>query len=196
MNRIKFIISLAASALLFISCSEADHNHDDNINKNIHENSQLQTEEANIETALVILYPTEGNETNGQVIFTKMEDGRIKVNAEVYNLTPGKHGFHVHEFGDCSSPDGKSAGGHFFTDHDNHGPLEDHKTHVGDLGNLEANADGIAKATFITDKLSFSGKNSIIGRGIIVHEGEDDTKTQPTGGAGARVACGVIGITK
>ncbi len=196
MGKIKFIISLAASALLFISCSEADHNHDDKVNENTQETSHVHLEEANIETALVILYPTEGSEANGQVTFTKMEDGRIKVNAEVYNLTPGKHGFHVHEFGDCSSPDGKSAGGHFFTDHDNHGSLEEHKTHVGDLGNLEANADGIAKATFITDKLSFSGMNSIIGRGVIVHEGEDDTKTQPTGGAGARVACGVIGITK
>lgn len=194
MSKIKFIVSLAASALLFISCSEADHQHDEM--EKTKETAHIHSGEVNIESALVLLYPTEGSETNGQVIFTKMADGKIKVNAEVYNLSPGKHGFHVHEFGDCSSPDAKSAGGHFFTDHDNHGALEDHKTHVGDLGNLEANSDGIAKVTFITDKLSFSGMNSIIGRGVIVHEGEDDNKTQPTGGAGARVACGVIGITK
>ncbi|PKL81193.1 MAG: superoxide dismutase family protein [Ignavibacteriae bacterium HGW-Ignavibacteriae-4] len=196
MSKFKFIISLATSALLFISCSEADHQHDEMNNGKANESAIVQTTETNIESALVILYPTEGSEANGQVTFTKMEDGRIKVNAEVYNLTPGKHGFHVHEFGDCSSPDGKSAGGHFFTDHDNHGALEDNMTHVGDLGNLNANADGIAKVSFITDKLSLSGMNNIIGRGVIVHEGEDDTKTQPTGGAGARVACGVIGISK
>lgn len=196
MSKFKFIISLATSALLFISCSESNHQHDDLNEDTANESALVQTTETNIESALVILYPTEGNETNGQVTFTKMEDGRIKVNAEVYNLSPGKHGFHVHEFGDCSSPDGKSAGGHFFTEHDNHGGLDDHKTHVGDLGNLDANAEGIAKVTFITDKLSFSGMNSVIGRGVIVHEDEDDAKTQPTGGAGARVACGVIGISK
>jgi superoxide dismutase, Cu-Zn family len=196
MNKLKFLISLATSALLFISCTETEHKHDDLGHEIKKESSHIHSEEVNIESALVILYPTEGSETNGQVTFTKMEDGRIKVNAEVYNLSSGKHGFHIHEFGDCSSPDGKSAGGHFFTEHDNHGALEDHNTHVGDLGNLDANSDGIVKTTFITDKLSFSGKNSIIGRGVIVHEGEDDTKTQPTGGAGARVACGVIGISK
>jgi Cu-Zn family superoxide dismutase len=195
MSKIKFIVSLAASALLFISCSEADHQHNEMKSDSV-ETAHVHSEEVNIESALVILYPTEGSETNGQVIFTKMEDGKIKVDAEVYNLKPGKHGFHVHEFGDCSSPDGKSAGGHFFTDHDNHGALEDHKTHVGDLGNLDANKDGIAKVSFITDKLSFSGMNSIIGRGVIVHADEDDTKTQPTGAAGARVACGVVGISK
>ncbi len=196
MSKFKFLVSLATSALLFISCGEAEHSHDDMSHEKANEQAQIHSKEANIESALVILYPTEGSEANGQVTFTKMEDGRIKVNAEVYNLAPGKHGFHVHEFGDCSSPDGKSAGGHFFTDHDNHGALEDNMTHVGDLGNLEANAEGIAKVTFITDKLSLSGMNSIIGRGVIVHDGEDDTKTQPTGGAGARVACGVIGISK
>lgn len=182
---------MATSALLFISCSEANHQHEEHNNI-----STVKTEISNVESAIALLYPTEGSDANGQVVFKKMEDGRIKVIAEVYNISPGKHGFHIHEFGDCSSPDGKSAGGHFFTDYDNHGGLEDHETHVGDLGNLEANEEGIAKITFITDKLSFSGPNSILGRGVIVHAGEDDMKTQPTGGAGARVACGVIGISK
>lgn len=182
---------MATSALLFISCSEANHQHEEHNNI-----STVKTEISNVESAIALLYPTEGSDANGQVVFTKMEDGRIKVIAEVYNISPGKHGFHIHEFGDCSSPDGKSAGGHFFTDYDNHGGLEDQETHVGDLGNLEANEEGIAKITFITDKLSFSGPNSILGRGVIVHAGEDDMKTQPTGGAGARVACGVIGISK
>ncbi len=194
MKNIKLLFSLALSALLFISCSDhKEHAHSEE-NHEMTENSQ--TIETNIESAIAVLYPTEGNETNGQVTFTKMADGRIKVNAEVYNLTPGKHGFHVHEKGDCSGKDGKTAGGHFFTDHENHGALENNETHVGDLGNLVANEEGIAKASFITDKLSFNGAENIIGRGVIVHADEDDTTTQPTGGAGARVACGVIGISK
>lgn len=196
MKNIKLIISLATSALLFISCGETSEHNKEISKDDSHNSSHVHIEEANVESAIAILYPTEGNEVNGQITFSKMVDGRIKVNAEVYNLSPGLHGFHVHEYGDCSSSDGKSAGGHFFTEHNNHGALEELKTHVGDLGNLEANADGIAKTTFITEKLSFSGKESILGRGLIIHEGADDTKTQPTGGAGGRVACGVIGVSK
>jgi Cu-Zn family superoxide dismutase len=195
MKNLKLIISLAMSALLFISCSDKKDSHEMNSAHN-EVNEKVSESKHSIESAISVLYPTEGNEVNGQVTFTKMPDGRIKVNAEVYNLTPGKHGFHVHEKGDCSSNDGKSAGGHFFTDHNHHGSLEENKTHVGDLGNLEADENGVAKTSFITDKLSLSGKDNIIGRGIIVHADEDDTKTQPTGGAGARVACGVIGISK
>jgi len=196
MSKLKLLISLATSALLFISCNDSSNQNDNLEHKNSKESSHVHIPEANIESAIAILYPTEGNETNGQITFSKMVDGRIKVNAEVYNLSPGKHGFHVHQYGDCSSSDGKSAGGHFFTDHNHHGALEEMETHVGDLGNLEANDKGIATTTFITEKLSFSGINNILGRGIIVHEGVDDTKTQPTGNAGGRVACGVIGVSK
>jgi Cu-Zn family superoxide dismutase len=195
MKNLKLIFSLIISALLFISCSEKKEPHNMNEEHNSLENT-VKSFESNTEVAISVLYPTEGNEVNGQVTFTKMPDGRVKVNAEVYNLSPGKHGFHVHEKGDCSSNDGKSAGGHFFTDHDHHGALDNNETHVGDLGNLEADHDGVAKSSFITDKLSLSGPNNIVGRGVIVHAEEDDTKTQPTGAAGARVACGVIGISK
>jgi len=194
MKNLKLLFSLALSALLFISCSDDKENIESEEKHEMTKHSSVQ--ETNIESAIAVLYPTEGSETNGQITFTKMADGRIKVNAEVYNLTPGKHGFHVHEKGDCSGNDGKTAGGHFFTDHENHGALENNETHVGDLGNLEANEEGVANTSFITEKLSFSGAENIIGRGIIIHAGEDDTKTQPTGGAGARVACGVIGISK
>lgn len=202
MKNFKIFLSLAVSALLFISCSEQNHNHEnmehnhDGMSQNQMAEHNHKIEESNIESAIAILYPTEGNEVNGQVIFSKMIDGRIKVNAEIYNLSPGKHGFHIHQYGDCSSPDGKSAGGHFFTDYNHHGSLNEMDTHVGDMGNLVADKDGVAKTSFITNKLSFSGKNSIIGRGVIVHEGEDDLKTQPTGAAGGRVACGVIGVSK
>lgn len=195
MSKLKLILSLATSALLFISCSEGTHTADKMEHNQVAE-SKEQVEETNISSAIAVLYPTEGSEVNGQVIFKKTADNKIEVTAEIYNLSPGKHGFHVHEYGDCSSPDGKSAGGHFFTDFNHHGSLEQMETHVGDLGNLVADKDGVAKISFVTDKLSFSGKGSIIGRGVIVHAGEDDLKTQPTGAAGGRVACGTIGISK
>ena len=122
-----------------------------------------------------------------------MKTGHVtSIKAEVLGLTPGNHGFHIHEIGDCSDPAGKSAGGHFnpaMTDHGGHGAAV---RHVGDLGNLEADETGKALLE-VTDKMvDFEGANSIIGRSVIVHEKEDDLTSQPTGAAGARVACGII----
>jgi Cu-Zn family superoxide dismutase len=146
-------------------------------------------------SAVCILYPTEGNETSGIVKFTRTSDG-IRIVADVNGLTPGKHGFHIHEFGDCSSLDGKSAGGHFNPDNKKHGAPDDLERHVGDLGNLVAGDDGKAHYERLDKVISLNGPNSIIGRGIIVHAGEDDLTSQPTGNAGARLACGVIGLAK
>ena len=146
-------------------------------------------------SAVCILYPTEGNETSGIVKFTQTSEG-IKIVADVNGLTPGKHGFHIHEFGDCSRLDGKSAGGHFNPDGKNHGAPDGSERHVGDLGNLVAGNDGKAHYEWIDSHISFTGLNSIMGRAIIVHAGEDDLTSQPTGNAGARLACGVIGLAK
>lgn len=150
-------------------------------------------ESKDIEKAIAVLNPTKGNKTNGIVKFHRVENG-IKVTAEIEGLSPGKHGFHIHEYGDCSTEDGTSAGGHFNPYGLPHGAPSDEKRHVGDLGNITANEKGIAKFEMVDTLISFIGKNSIIGRAVIVHEGEDDLKTQPTGNAGARLACGVIEI--
>lgn len=146
-------------------------------------------------SAVCILFPTEKNETRGMVKFTQTSEG-IKIVADVVGLTPGKHGFHIHEFGDCSLLDGKSAGGHFNPDDKKHGAPDGSERHVGDLGNLLANEEGKANYEMIDTHISFSGPHSIIGRAIIVHAGEDDLTSQPTGNAGARLACGVIGLAK
>ncbi len=129
------------------------------------------------------------------VTFTRTDSG-IKIVADVEGLTEGKHGFHVHQYGDCSNPDGTSAGGHFNPENKKHGAPTDTERHVGDLGNLDAGADGRAHYERMDSVITLSGEHSIIGRGIIVHAGEDDLTSQPTGAAGARVACGVIGIAK
>lgn len=145
--------------------------------------------------AIAVLHPTAGNKVMGVVTFTKV-DGGVKVVARVQGLTPGDHGFHIHEFGDCSAADGASAGGHFNPDACEHGGPEATTRHAGDLGNLTANESGVAEYERLDKKLSFDGPGSFVGRGLIVHEKVDDLKTQPTGAAGARVACGVIGVTK
>ena len=148
-----------------------------------------------INKAVCVLHPTQGNKVHGVVTFTRTDSG-IKIVADVEGLTEGKHGFHIHQYGDCSNPDGTSAGGHFNPDNKKHGAPTDTERHVGDLGNLVAGPDGRAHYERVDNVITFSGEHNIIGRGIIVHAGEDDLKSQPTGAAGARVACGVIGIAK
>jgi len=149
----------------------------------------------NTSKAVCVLNPTEGNKVRGIVTFTKTNSG-IKIVANFEGLTPGKHGFHIHEFGDCSRLDGKSAGGHFNPDGKKHGAPNSEERQVGDLGNLLANDDGRAHYEMTDTHISFSGPHSIIGRAIILHSGEDDLTSQPTGAAGSRVACGVIGLSK
>ena len=144
--------------------------------------------------AVAVLHPTTGNMANGVVRFTQMGD-KVKIEADVEGLKPGKHGFHIHAYGDCSAPDGTSAGGHYNPDGHPHAGPNQQPRHMGDMGNLEADASGRAHYARLDDYMVLNGPKSIIGHGVIVHAGEDDLTTQPTGNAGARVACGVIGIS-
>ena len=148
-----------------------------------------------ITKAIAVMHPTKGQKVEGTVTFTKVENG-VRVQAHIHSLTPGKHGFHIHEFGDCSSPDAMSAGGHFNPEKAEHAGPKEHKRHVGDLGNIEADDRAMPPMTWSMTQLRFEGPTSIIGRGLIIHEKADDLKTQPTGDAGGRVSCGVIGVAK
>ena len=147
-----------------------------------------------IQTAVCVLQPTEGNDVHGTVTFV-LTDGKVHVHAEVTGLTPGKHGFHVHQYGDTRSLNGKSAGGHFNPRGTAHALPETKPRHLGDLGNLVADKSGKAVYDRTDDRLTLAGTESIIGRAIVVHAKPDDGG-QPTGNAGARVAFGVIGIAK
>lgn len=142
-------------------------------------------------TAIARLNPTQNNKATGTVVFTKV-DGGMRVVADIKGLTPGAHGFHIHEKGDCSAPDAASAGGHFNPTGMPHGSHDAAKRHVGDLGNVVADASGKARIDRVDPHLNFEGSTSIINRGVIVHEKGDDLTSQPSGNAGARVACGVI----
>ena len=146
--------------------------------------------------AAALLAPTAGSKVKGIVTFSEGEDGKVTIVADLEGLNPGKqHAMHVHEFGDCSAPDGMSAGGHFNPEGHQHGLPEQAKRHAGDFGNVPADAAGKAKFTLVVDNLTVSKWNGVAGRAVIVHA-DPDTGAQPTGAAGGRVACGVIGVAK
>jgi superoxide dismutase, Cu-Zn family len=150
--------------------------------------------ESGVTHAIALLLPTTGSSVKGTVAFTKVAAG-VHVHAEITGLTPGEHGFHVHEFG-VWSENGMSAGGHFNPTMAPHAGPESKKRHVGDLGNITANSNGHATVDMDDAHLSFHGASSILGRGVVVHEKADDLKTPPAGNAGGRVAVGVVGVAK
>jgi Cu-Zn family superoxide dismutase len=146
--------------------------------------------------AVAVLQPTSGNKVSGTVTFTEVADG-VQIQAEITGLPPGNHGFHVHEFGDCSAGDGSSAGAHFNPSHKRHAAPDAPERHVGDMGNVQADASGKAKLEYVDHQISLANdQRSVIGRSVVVHAKADDLKSQPAGDAGARVACGVIGHAK
>ena len=148
-----------------------------------------------VERAMCVLSATEGNQVRGMIQFSQVGD-MVRVEADVFGLTPGKHGFHIHQLGDISAPDGTATAGHFNPDGHDHGGPDHDVRHAGDLGNLDADESGYAHLEWTDPLIQLGGAESIIGRSIIVHAGEDDLSSQPTGNAGARVAQGVIGIAK
>jgi len=130
---------------------------------------------------------------SGSATFTGGDHG-VTLVLEVSGVSPGEHAFHLHEIGDCSSPDGKSAGGHWNPAGEDHGRWGTVPFHLGDVGNLNVGEDGTASLTVTTDLWSIgSGEaTDIVGRAVIVHAGVDDFTSQPTGAAGGRIGCGVI----
>jgi len=140
------------------------------------------------------LEPKSGSKVTGTVTFTKTGDD-VEVHGNIENLTPGTHGFHLHEKGDCSAADAASAGPHFNPTKQHHGGPDSAERHAGDLGNIEADKDGKAHVHW-KGKMSLSGADSIIGKSVVVHEKADDLKTDPSGNSGGRIACGVIEASK
>jgi Cu-Zn family superoxide dismutase len=134
--------------------------------------------------------PVPAQPVRGLIRFAQMSDGSVRVTGEVHNLAPNaKVGFHIHEKGACTG-DGTSAGGHFNPTGAQHGTPG--HGHAGDLPMLQADGAGNALVQYVSHDIQITGPNTIVGRGLIVHAATDDYKTQPTGNAGARLACAVI----
>jgi superoxide dismutase, Cu-Zn family len=146
-----------------------------------------------VATAAAPIAPTAGNECKGIVMFYEQKDGTMTVVADLEGLTPGqKHAMHVHEKGDCSAPDGMSAGGHYNPEQHPHALPPNEPRHAGDLGNVTADSNGRAHYEITVDNLTIRGaKNPVDGHAVIVHAKIDDGG-QPVGNAGARLGCGVI----
>lgn len=145
--------------------------------------------------AVAVLASASGSLVSGSVTLTPMGKG-LHLTGEIGGLPAnGTHAFHIHEKGDCSAPNGDSAGGHFNPSKEDHGNVATTPHHGGDIPNIKADAQGnaVVDADVSTNVNIGEGNDfDIIGRGLIVHADPDDYKTQPTGNAGARLACAVI----
>jgi len=129
---------------------------------------------------------------SGMLVLSQ-EGDTVTIMAHVEGAPPGAHGLHVHETGDCSADDFSSAGGHFNPTDAPHGGPGDAERHAGDLGNIEIGDNGSGHLELTSDLITLgAGPNSVIGRGVILHEKADDLVSQPVGAAGSRLACGVI----
>jgi Cu-Zn family superoxide dismutase len=142
-------------------------------------------------SAVVKIEPLRGSRVNGTMTL-EQTGSSVTINGTVNGLTPGKHGFHVHEGRSCSN-----RGGHFTTGNVPHGApnTADDKHHVGDLGNVVVSDDGTARFSGVIKNVTLTGPNAIDGRVLVVHQGEDDTVSQPSGKSGEQIGCGVIKVS-
>lgn len=199
--KLSFLIAIIATA-----CGEAPKNTEsetkviaDNSDQKLTDTDTRKYIEVGVKKkAQATLSGCSDSEMLGTVQFTE-EDGVVKMIAQMSNVNQGMHGFHIHAIGDCSSADGKSAGGHWNPTGVEHGKWGTPPHHKGDIGNFEADKNGKGSIKLKTDLWCVGcgdEKKDIVGKSIIVHAGEDDCTSQPSGAAGARIACGIIEMVK
>lgn len=143
--------------------------------------------------ATATLDSTSGSTAKGTVHFTDVGDGNVEVQADLTGVPPGMHGFHIHEKGDCGN-NANNAGGHFNPTGMIHGAPDAVSHHSGDFGNVTADANGEVHTRFTTHSISLKSGDTTnpVGRAVVLHANADDLVSQPSGNAGARIACGVI----
>ena len=147
-----------------------------------------------VQQAVAQVAPTQGNTVTGSLALADSPQG-VHITGSIQGLKPdAEFGFHVHEKGDCSAPDGSSAGGHFNPTQAQHGNPTGPAHHAGDMTNIRSNAEGVAQVDVTAAGTTLHGdpNTDLIGKAVVVHESPDDYTTQPSGNSGKRVACGVI----
>ena len=183
-----FIIALVS----LIACKDNKKQTEEKIEDVIIEQDVAPTD---VKVLKIALEPKSESSVSGTVTFTQ-ENGTVTMVAEMTGLTPGSHAIHIHEKSDCSSPDGKSTGGHWNPTNQPHGGWGAPEVyHKGDIGNFTADDEGKGSITFSTDEWCLGcgdETKDLMGKGVIVHAGTDDLTTQPTGDAGGRVSCAGI----
>ena len=188
----KTALLASATALVLVACSTTPAPRDD-------ATAEVETEvvlatASTLTGANVNLASASGSLVSGKLALVPMGDG-VHLRGEVGGLKPNStHGIHIHENGDCSAADASSAGGHFNPSTEAHGKVGTSTHHGGDMNNIVANADGVAQVDVHASGVVLGGDaaNNAVGRAVIVHADPDDYTSQPSGNAGARVACGVI----
>ncbi|MEM0518689.1 superoxide dismutase family protein [Aequorivita flava] len=194
MKKISLVCSLFA-LLAFVGCKneKKDAENLDTMNDTIQVEAPAETEVT--KSVSVTMEPKSKSTAQGEVYFSET-NSVVTLEAKFSGLTPGTHAIHLHEKADCSAEDATSSGGHWNPTHSKHGKWGDAEGyHKGDIGNFEVGEDGNGKITMLTDQWCIGcgdEDKDIIGKAVIVHEGQDDFKTQPTGDAGGRVSCGGI----
>jgi Cu-Zn family superoxide dismutase len=141
--------------------------------------------------AMAVLTPISGSSVQGTAHFQELGDGSVDVVADLTGVPPGVHGFHIHDKGSCAD-NGNAAGGHFNPMNMPHAAPEAQSHHAGDFGNVTADDKGEIHAHFTTRSITVrEGATSVVGHAVVLHANPDDLTTQPSGNAGARIACGV-----
>jgi len=193
------LILLSVFMLTVVGCKEnnkkADEKMDDD-KEMMNEQEESMEEEMPMKKDISFALESKSNsDATGKVMFSQ-EGDIVTMRASLSGLDAGTHAIHIHEKADCSADDGKSAGGHWNPTFENHGKWGDtNGYHKGDIGNFEADANGNGSVSMQTDEWCIGcgdDKKDILGKAIIVHQGEDDFTSQPSGDAGARVSCGGI----
>ena len=192
MKKIVFPL-IALIFITLISCKEKNKNSLTTVEKTEEVSpSSISQEKKEI---IVQLEPKSGSKAVGKLIFKEV-DGVVSLAAKFQGLTAGMHAIHIHEQADCSSVDGKSAGGHWNPTFTNHGKWgNEDGYHKGDIGNFNVIDNGYGKITMETTEWCIGCEDdtkNIVGKAIIVHQGTDDFTSQPSGAAGARIICGGI----
>lgn len=202
MKKVSILFS-ALAIMAFTSCNDGKKKDEKEMDKmeqsdsNMDNDKMMKDNDDMMKEKTVTIQLESKSESNatGTVSFTE-KDGVVKMEAKLSGLKPGTHAIHIHEKGDCSAPDGKSAGGHWNPTFEKHGKWGDAEGyHKGDIGNFEADENGDGSISMQTDEWCIGcddAKKNILGKGIIVHQGADDFTSQPSGAAGARVSCGGI----
>jgi len=186
------VFTLALLMVLSISCKNEKKETEKQVEEPVVE---MQEPTQKVEVIKFALEPKSDSKVSGTVTFTQ-ENGIVTMVAEMEGLTEGTHAIHIHEKADCSSPDGKSTGGHWNPTMQPHGQWgAEEGYHKGDIGNFTADTSGKGSITFSTDQWCIGcgdETKDILGKAVIVHAGTDDYITQPTGDAGGRVSCAGI----
>ena len=143
--------------------------------------------------AIATIGSASDSSVTGMATFTQNGD-QITLTIEIQGASPGIHAVHIHASGDCSAPDGTSAGGHWNPTDVAHGKWGVGEFHLGDIGNITVGEDGTGSIELTTDlwEIGTGSDVDVVGKGIIVHAGADDFTSQPSGNAGARIGCGAI----